>query len=174
MQKLITFFLDSSLTIELNQKTNLLYGYLAGHVVIFADLATLRLEHDLKQALHGPDVEAEELELALEHAEDVIEHLVELGLALGDQVAALLDVLSDRRQHQFRVDRAVPLHQGQTHRGRHQLAPRVHHMHILSLYNVVYMGRDRGIGAYSVLFHLRNELGFSQETWGRCLYRRLR
>ena len=133
---------------------SLLQGNFAGHVVVLAHLPTLGLKHHFKQAFHGVDVEAEELKLPLEHPDHMPEDLAELGLPLGYQIAALLNVLSDRWQHQFRVNGAIPLDQCQSHRRGHQLPTRVHHVHILSLDDVVDMRGYRGVRADSILLHL--------------------
>ena len=97
------------------------------------------------------------------------QHHRELSLALGNKLAALLYVLPNRGQHQLRVDRTVALDQCLTESSRHELSPRVTHIHVLSLDDVGDVGGDRSVSADAVLLHLRNQLGLGQVTRGRGL-----
>jgi hypothetical protein len=78
--------------------------YLCVQLVLSPHFATLSLEHDFKQSLHGLDVELEVHKLLLEHGDHMIKHPIEVGSPLGNQLATSFNVLSNRRKDKFRIN----------------------------------------------------------------------
>ena len=128
----------------------------------FTELATLSFEHHLEKSLHCVDVDSEEIKFLLEHFENMSEDLTKLCFPLCYKFAALLDVLPDRGQNKFRVNRAITFDQCLTKGSRNKLSTRIHHMHVLPLNDIVDMSGDGGICTDAILLHLRNQLSLRQ------------
>lgn len=138
---------------------------LAGKIHIFRDATLLHIDHYGQHLLHSVNVGLEELKLFLKHCQHMCENPGKISSAFRHHVAALFDVLPDGWQDKLRVYLAIALDKRLTKRCGHENPARVLHSHELPLDNVVDVSGDRGIGAYTVLLHLGNELGLCQVSW---------
>ena len=83
--------------------------------------------------------------------------LLEVSFALGDELAALLDVGADLRKYELGIDFAIAFDKGVAQRSWYELAPRILHGDVGPLNDVGDVGWDRGICANGMLLHFLNE-----------------
>ena len=146
-------------------------------------LARLRQQRELrfKQRVHAlevtqnpithRDVFFEEHELLLEHLQGMIHHILQLRLSLCNQRAFLLDIASNRRQHQFRIDVVIPVDEHDSQLGRNQCTypshPHpIHTMrsdgHVVALHDIGDVHGNGRVRADSVLLHQADQFAFGE------------
>ena len=102
------------------------------------------------------------IELILEDRKHMTHHLVKIGSPLSYKFATLLDIRTNLRQDQFRVNLTVAFDQRLSQNGGHKMPRPILNGYVTPLDNVADMGRDRSIGANTMFLHLSYQVRFSK------------